>query len=133
MESAPSDSHASGAQIPPQLRQKMLNRAATFAEGAQSSPSALPARRGSIFSNYSDTRQSYRSSTDNLLRPSGTNDMERPKTSDEPSYWISLPVVFAIVPAIIGFMFDNGTAIATDFIILALAGWFLHWFVKVPW
>jgi hypothetical protein len=59
--------------------------------------------------------------------------MERHDASDEPSRWIVLPVVAAVVPAIVGLTVDKGADIATDVLILVLAGWFLHWCVKVPW
>ncbi|USP75691.1 esterase lipase thioesterase [Curvularia clavata] len=132
MDGTPSpDSHA----IHPQLRQRMLNRAATVAEGAQPStpPAAVSRRRSSLVSDLSDTRNSFWSSTDNLAKNSGKNDRDRLAVSDEPSQWIALPVVAAVVPAIIGLTVENGAVIATDVLILVLAGWFLHWSVKVPW
>ncbi|EOA89482.1 uncharacterized protein SETTUDRAFT_75350, partial [Exserohilum turcica Et28A] len=120
-----------------QLRQKMLNRAATFAEGAPSASSALPAslsrRRSSLVSDLSDTRHSFRSSTDNLLRAGGRNDTDAQAAADEPPRWIALPVVAAVVPAMIGLTVENGADMATDVLILVLAGWFLHCSVKVPW
>ena len=132
MDDAPYEGHA----IHPQLRQRMLNRAATFAEGGRpSTPTSPPRRRSFLISDISDTRpdsrHSFRSSTDNLLRTSGNNDVDR-HTSDEPSQWIALPVVAAVVPAIIGLTVENGAEIATDLLILALAGWFLYWSVRVP-
>lgn len=130
---APANGHASGSQIHPQLRQRMLNRAATFAEGTHSSAPPPPRRRSSLLSDLSDTRYSFRSSTDNLLRPSGNNAMDKATSVDEPTYWISIPVVGAIVPAVVGLTFENGAPIATDILILALAAWFLHWCVRVPW
>ncbi|CAN9342287.1 unnamed protein product [Alternaria alternata] len=131
MDTAPAD----GQGIHPQLRQRMLNRAATFAEGARPStpPTAPPRRRSSLVSDLSDSRYSLRSSSDSLLRTSGRNDMDKHATSDEPSRWLALPVVAAVVPAIIGLTVDNGADVATDVLILVLAGWFLHWSVKVPW
>ncbi|KAH6848481.1 hypothetical protein BKA58DRAFT_395336 [Alternaria rosae] len=131
MDGAPADSPS----IHPQLRQRMLNRAATFAEGARPStpPTAAPRRRSSLVSDLSDSRYSLRSSSDNLLRAGGKNDMGRHASSDEPSRWIALPVVAAVVPAIIGLTVENGADVATDVLILVLAGWFLHWSVKVPW
>jgi len=59
--------------------------------------------------------------------------MDRQASLDEPSRWIALPVFAAVVPAIIGLTVENGAAIATDIFVLVLAGWFLHWSVKVPW
>ncbi|KAI0577609.1 hypothetical protein Ptr902_01513 [Pyrenophora tritici-repentis] len=131
MEAAPAEGHAP---LHPQLRQRMLNRAATVAESAlpSTSPTAMPRRRSSVVSNLSDTRYSLGSSTDNLLR-AGKNDMDRHALLDEPSRWIALPVFAAVVPAIIGLTVENGAAIATDIFILVLAGWFLHWSVRVPW
>ncbi|KAI4663293.1 uncharacterized protein J4E78_003704 [Alternaria triticimaculans] len=131
MDGAPADSPS----IHPQLRQRMLNRAATFAEGARPStpPTAAPRRRSSLVSDLSDSRYSLRSSSDNLLRAGGKNDMGRHASPDEPSRWIALPVVAAVVPAIIGLTVENGADVATDVLILVLAGWFLHWSVKVPW
>ena len=131
MDTAPAD----GQGIHPQLRQRMLNRAATFAEGARPStpPTAPPRRRSSLVSDLSDSRHSLRSSSDSLLRTSGRNDKDKHATSDEPSRWLALPVVAAVVPAIIGLTVDNGADVATDVLILVLAGWFLHWSVKVPW
>ncbi|CAO2649608.1 Nn.00g069930.m01.CDS01 [Neocucurbitaria sp. VM-36] len=133
MDGAPADSHSSGSQLHPQLRQRMLNRAATFAEGVQPSTSALPRRRSSLLSDLSDTRHSLRSSTDNLLRTGGNHEMEKLASSDEPSHWVLLPIVAAIVPAVVGLTHENGAAVATDMLMLALASWFLHWCVRVPW
>jgi hypothetical protein len=59
--------------------------------------------------------------------------MDRNTSSDELSQWIALPVVAAVVPAIIGLTVENGAAVATDVLILVLAGWFLYWSVRVPW
>ncbi|KAF1850863.1 uncharacterized protein K460DRAFT_382428 [Cucurbitaria berberidis CBS 394.84] len=135
MDGAPAESHSSGSQIHPQLRQRMLNRAATFAEGVQQQAptAALPRRRSSILSDLSDTRHSLRSSTDDLLRSGGKHDMGSLTSSDEPSHWILLPIVAAIVPAAVGLTHKNGAAVATDMLMLALASWFLHWCVRVPW
>ena len=133
MDVAPAESHSSGSQIHPQLRQRMLNRAATFAEGVQPSNPALLRRRSSLLSDLSDTRHSFRSSTDNLLRTGGNHDMEKLTSSDEPSHWVLLPIVAAIVPAVVGLTHENGAAVATDMLMLALASWFLHWCVRVPW
>lgn len=117
-------------QIHPLLRQRMLNRAATFSEGASSSPSR---RRGSILSQYSDTRHSFRSSTDDLPQFSGKNDMERLTTTDEVSLWHSAPLAFAIVPAFAGLLFQNGGAIVTDILLLGFGALFLNWCVRTPW
>ncbi|KAF2446261.1 hypothetical protein P171DRAFT_385057 [Karstenula rhodostoma CBS 690.94] len=109
----------------------MLNRAATFSEGAQ--PPPAPRRRGSILSQYSDTRHSFRSSTDDLLLSLGKNDMEKLTTTDEVSLWHSAPLAFAIVPAFAGLLFQNGGAIVTDILLLGFGTLFLNWCVRTPW
>ncbi|KAJ4302858.1 hypothetical protein N0V90_001749 [Kalmusia sp. IMI 367209] len=130
MADAPAESSLSS-QIHPLLRQRMLNRAATFSEGAQPLPS--PRRRSSILSQYSDTRHSFRSSTDDLLRPLGSHDMEKLTTTDDVSIWHSAPLAFAIVPAFAGLFFHNGGAIVTDILLLAFGSMFLNWCVRTPW
>jgi hypothetical protein len=110
----------------------MLNRAATFSEGAHQPIPPLPRRRNSTLSEYSDTRHSSRSSTDNLLRASGT-DMDPLTTSNEVSVWHSAPLAFAILPAVGGLFFQNGGSIVTDMLLLALASMFLNWCVRSPW
>jgi hypothetical protein len=119
-------------QIHPLLRQRMLNRAATFSEGAHPTQ-PLRRRRSSILSEYSDTRHSLRSSTDNLLRPGGAADMDQLTSSDEPSFWHSAPLAFAILPAVGGLLFHNGGAIVTDILLLGLGSVFLNWVVRAPW
>ncbi|KAF2012662.1 hypothetical protein BU24DRAFT_351568 [Aaosphaeria arxii CBS 175.79] len=130
-EGTPSEAAATSSQIHPLLRQRMLNRAATFSEGAQ--PFQPPnRRRSSILSDYSDTRPSFRSSTDNLLRPGG-HDAEKMSTSEEPSFWHSAPLAFAILPALGGLLFQNGSAVVTDVLLLLFASMFLNWCVRAPW
>ncbi|KAF2254050.1 hypothetical protein BU26DRAFT_420411 [Trematosphaeria pertusa] len=133
MADAPAESQSTGSQIHPLLRQRMLNRAATFTEGAHHSAPSLSRRRSSMLSEYSDTRHSFRSSTDSLLRPGGNTDMDKLATPDEPSLWHSAPLVFAIVPAFAGLLFQNGGAIVTDILLLGLASMFLNWCVRAPW
>lgn len=131
MAEAPAESSGnSQASIHPLLRQRRLNRAATFSEGAQP---PLPRRRNSTLSQYSDTRHSFRSSTDDLLRSATSNDMEKLTASDEISIWHSAPLVFAIVPAFAGLFFQNGGAVITDILLLAFGSMFLNWCVRTPW
>ncbi|KAH7087862.1 hypothetical protein FB567DRAFT_470509 [Paraphoma chrysanthemicola] len=133
MDKATAEGHASGSQMPSLLRQRMLNRAATFAEGVRPSTPPKPRRRSSLLSNFSDTQHSFRSSTDSLLQPGRSNDMDALTTSDQTSYWHSTPIVLAIVPAIAALKYENGGDVATDMILIALAGWFMLKCVVVPW
>lgn len=74
---------------------------------------------------------SIRSSTDNLLNP-GSRDADKLE-QDEPSLWHSLPLVFAILPAVSGIFFTNGSAVVTDILLLGLASLLLNWCVRMPW
>ncbi|KEY71879.1 hypothetical protein S7711_06020 [Stachybotrys chartarum IBT 7711] len=87
------------------------------------SPDA-PIRRSSNFSEYSlsDAR--------GILNPQA---QETHTATSESSSLASLSLAFALVPALAGALFQNGSAIATDVMLLGLAGIFLHWSVTQPW
>lgn len=87
----------------------------------------LPRRRSSNVSDFS-TRSMMRDSTDNLLPPRTT-----PAKSEDTSHWDSIPLAFAILPAVGGLFFENGSAFITDVFLLGLGGLFLHGFVRMPW
>ena len=78
-----------------------------------------------------DARRSIKSSTDDLLLPrvkgSGL------ETHSEPSHWHSAPLGLALLPAVGGLFFKNGSAIITDATLLLLAAVFLNWSVRLPW
>jgi hypothetical protein len=131
MDGAPAESHAS--QTPYLLRQKMLNRASTFAEGARPSSPNLAHRRSSLLSNLSDAPHSFRASTDSFLRLNERNDAAKLAGSDEPSHWISNPIIFALLPAAAALTHQNGAAFATDILLLVLAAWFMNWIIQTPW
>ncbi|KAL9039261.1 MAG: hypothetical protein Q9180_002633 [Flavoplaca navasiana] len=106
----------------------LRQRASAFAD--LSSP--LKHRRSSTFSDsVDDARQSIKSSTDDLLLPraKGTS----LSSQSEPSYWHSMPLALALLPAVGGVLFQNGSAIVTDITLLGLAVIFLNWAVRVPW
>ncbi|KAK0663606.1 hypothetical protein DIS24_g927 [Lasiodiplodia hormozganensis] len=90
-------------------------------------PPPVLRRRSSMLSDFS----SIRSSTDNLLNP-GSRDADKLE-QDEPSPWHSLPLVFAILPAVSGIFFTNGSAVVTDILLLGLASLLLNWCVRMPW
>jgi len=114
---------------PSQLRQRGLNRATTFADGTTS----LNRRRSSVFSEgLSETRKSLRSSTDDLLLPRYKPDSPL-ASQPEPSHWHSIPLGLALLPAVGGVFFQNGSAVVTDITLLALAAIFLNWAVRLPW
>jgi hypothetical protein len=90
-------------------------------------------RRSSLFSdNVSETRKSLRSSTDDLLLPRAKGSGEFDYVN-EPSHWHSIPLGLALLPAVGGLLFQDGSAVVTDMTLLALAAIFLNWSVRLPW
>jgi len=115
-----------------QLRRRPpTNRFSTTVEDA---PTPGVRRRSSNFSEYSlrEARKSFQSSTDDLLlpKPSAAAGHE---SSHDSSPWHSAPLAFALLPAIGGILFTNGSSIITDVMLLGLAAIFLNWSVRIPW
>ncbi|KAF3901830.1 hypothetical protein AA313_de0207740 [Arthrobotrys entomopaga] len=48
-------------------------------------------------------------------------------------HWNNIPLAMAILPAVSGLFFTNGTHFVADVILLFLAATFLHWLIKFPW
>ncbi|KAF2755955.1 hypothetical protein EJ05DRAFT_487775 [Pseudovirgaria hyperparasitica] len=112
--------------------QRQTTRAATFAEGVRpTQPPGLTRRRSSLFSSssFDDARHSIKSSTDDLLSPGALEKL----TSEDTSHWHSVPLVFAILPAVGGLLFNNGSSVVTDILLLGLSTMFLNWCVRTPW
>ncbi|KAF2858168.1 hypothetical protein K470DRAFT_260094 [Piedraia hortae CBS 480.64] len=64
------------------------------------------------------------------------------RTSDAPtlggeppfSSWLAVtPLAFALLPALAGLFFPNGSAFVTDLLLLSLAAVFMHWSIRFPW
>jgi hypothetical protein len=107
----------------PRLNRR-LPRATTFAFEGQ--------RRNSTLSDsLSEARNSIRTSTDDLFLPRVAK--ERDALSTEESNWHSAPLVLALLPAIAGIFFHEGSAFVTDVTLLVLAAIFLNWSVRLPW
>ncbi|KAJ0416530.1 hypothetical protein BJY00DRAFT_304072 [Aspergillus carlsbadensis] len=123
---------------PLSLRNRRLNRPATFAEGLAPAPAPAPAspspqtlRRNSTLSDsVSEARNTIRSSTDELFFPRAATTHGR---DDEESHWQSAPLGLALLPAVAGIFFQNGSAFVTDVTLIALAAVFLNWSVRLPW
>ncbi|KAA8901727.1 hypothetical protein FN846DRAFT_754103, partial [Sphaerosporella brunnea] len=47
--------------------------------------------------------------------------------------WHSVPLAFAVLPAVGGVLWDGGSAFVADVMLLLLLAVFLHWLVKFPW
>ncbi|EHY60207.1 hypothetical protein HRR83_009168 [Exophiala dermatitidis] len=111
------------------LRQRPLGRASTFAEGN----AQLNRRRSSFLSEtFSETRKSLRSSTDDILlpRPRGPHDIQ---DDEDTSHWQSLALGLALLPAVGGLFFKDGSAVITDVTLLGLAAIFMNWALRSPW
>lgn len=109
------------------LRRRGLPRAATFGEGS------WPQRRNSTLSDsLSEARNSIRSSTGDLFLPRVAKGPERSAATEE-SHWHSAPLGLALLPAIAGVFFQEGSAFVTDVTLLVLAAIFLNWSVRLPW
>lgn len=77
---------------------------------------------------FESSRRRYSTISDDILNPSGVG-----LESHESSNWASVPLAFGLLPAIGGLFFQNGSAVATDAMLLGLAAIFLHWSVTQPW
>ncbi|KAM0253877.1 hypothetical protein ACHAQJ_007109 [Trichoderma viride] len=92
---------------------------------SDSSSEALP-RRSSNFSEYSLNEAR------DILNPRPHAHGEQ-LSHHEASPLASLSLAFALLPAIAGVLFQNGTSVVTDIMLLGLAAVFLHWSVTQPW
>lgn len=111
-------------------RRGLSARAATFIEG--SSSDWAQRRNSTLSDSISEARNSIRSSTDDLFLPRVTSDQDDPVASEE-SHWQSAPLVLALLPAIAGVFFQDGSSFVTDVTLLVLAAIFLNWSVRLPW
>ena len=83
-----------------------------------------PQRRGSNFSDYSLNEAR------DILHPHTAAQRE---DDAEHSSLAGISLLFALLPALSGALFNNGHAVVTDVMLLSLAGVFLHWSVTQPW
>jgi hypothetical protein len=111
-------------------RRGLSARAATFIEGT--SNEWAQRRNSTLSDSLSEARYSIRSSTDDLFLPRVTSDQDDPSASEE-SHWHSAPLLLALLPAIAGVFFRDGSSFVTDVTLLVLAAIFLNWSVRLPW
>ncbi|ODH51122.1 hypothetical protein GX48_02734 [Paracoccidioides brasiliensis] len=117
------------------LRQRPFTRSVvtTFSEPSSSLPGPGRLRRSSTFSDtVLEARQSIKSSTDDLILPR-VDSKTTPLAHNNESHWQSIPLALALLPAVWGLLFTNGSAIATDMTLLVLAAIFLNWSIRLPW
>ncbi|OBT43785.1 hypothetical protein VE00_06313 [Pseudogymnoascus sp. WSF 3629] len=101
------------------------------------SPSPLsdhpaPRRRSSLISidslsSLSSARRALHSDSASLLHPPPVD------AHDGLSAWHSLPLAFALLPALGGLVFKDGSRVVSDVLLLGLAAVFLNWSVRLPW
>ncbi|APA10141.1 hypothetical protein sscle_06g049110 [Sclerotinia sclerotiorum 1980 UF-70] len=110
-----------------------LNRRRSNRPSTDGIPSSGNRRRSSTFSEYSlnEFNKSLRDSTDDILFPKPC-DMKDESNHDN-SPWDSAPLAFALLPAIGGLFFTNGSSVITDIMLLGFAAILLNWSVRVPW
>lgn len=86
-----------------------------------------------MFSEFSmdEARNQIRSTTDDLFLPRPAKQGHDIEVGT--SHWHSIPLLFALLPAIGGMLFKNGSHIVTDILLLSLAAVFLNWSVRLPW
>ena len=102
--------------------------------GAAPSLVDSPRRNSTLSDSVSEARNSIRSSTDDLFLPRVVQGSETRLRDDESeSNWQSAPLGLALVPAIAGVFFQNGSAVLTDVTLLCLAAVFLNWSIRLPW
>lgn len=115
------------------VRQRIPQRQVS---GQNASPSESPRpgvdrRRSSILS-YSSIDGVAQSLSDDFINPSMSR-ASNSRDDEEVTAWHSTPLAFAILPAIGGVFFTNGTAFVTDVLLLILAAIFMNWSVRLPW
>lgn len=126
--------------ISAQLRRRRLGQSPTISEHdgnwqrGRPSPvlqTRVPRRKTSFMTESS--MEDVRSSTDDLLSPRPATDGDDDEFHQEPSIWYSLPLLFAIVPAIGGVVFKSGSVFITDLALLTIAAIYLNWCLVTPW
>jgi hypothetical protein len=111
------------------LRQRFPQRQSSNSS-LRSTPSELPRRRSSILS-YSSLEDATNSFADDFMNPASTKKLRKQK-EEEDSNWHSTPLVFAILPAVAGLLFNNGSAFVTDVLLLGFAALFMNWSIRIP-
>ncbi|KAI2613010.1 uncharacterized protein GGS25DRAFT_478120 [Hypoxylon fragiforme] len=109
-----------------------VRRRPTVTTGSPPAENGFPdfRRRSSTYSDFSlgDARKDLEASADDILNPSRYGSQTAGK-----SPFAYIPLTLALLPAVAGIFFENGSAFFTDLILLSLAAVFLHWSVTQPW
>ena len=112
-------------------RNRLQDRQSTRATPSNSPKPDLSRRRSSLLS-YSSLEDLTRTITDDIVDPSiSRSGHARPE--NEVTHWHSAPLAFAVLPAVGGLLFKNGSAFTTDALLLILAAIFMNWSIRLPW
>ncbi|KAM0281344.1 hypothetical protein ACHAQH_003612 [Verticillium albo-atrum] len=112
-----------------------IRRANTIDESHRRPRSSFPTAAGP--DPFENSRRRNSTLSDYSLGDAG--DLFNPKpaghqpSAEDGSRWTHLPLAFALLPAVGGILFQNGSAIVTDVMLLGLSAIFLHWSVTQPW
>ncbi|KAK4621496.1 hypothetical protein CLAFUW4_07428 [Fulvia fulva] len=108
-------------------RQRLSQRTSSH-QGTSPSPRPDPLlrRRSSLisYSSFEDLSE--------IVSPK-TGSRKDHDEDNELTHWHSSPLAFAILPALGGLVFKNGSAFVTDVLLLGLAAIFMNWSIRLPW
>lgn len=116
----------------PPLRRRPTSMISLPSSDVADSPAYGLRRRSSTLSDFSITeaRKSFRNGTQDILNPSAAKDTP---PQDASTIMSSLPLAFALLPALFGVLFEGGGAIITDVMLLGLVFIFLRYTITQPW
>lgn len=115
----------------PQIRRRPISLVSLPSSDTGDSPEGLR-RRSSTMSEFNlpEARKYLRDGTKNILNPSA----ERTEPANDGSSMLSsLPLAFALLPAIVGVFFEGGSALITDVMLLGFVFVFLRYTITQPW
>jgi hypothetical protein len=104
-----------------------------FSSLLEESPAGGNGRRDSGFSNFSLDSAAGLYGDVRRDRGFGLQSEKEQQDGGDTSIWQSAPLVFALLPAVGGMFFKNGSAVISDVLLLGLAAIFLNWSVRLPW
>ncbi|KAK0304565.1 hypothetical protein LTR01_007358 [Friedmanniomyces endolithicus] len=119
----------------PSQRQSTLPSLATVPELPTRPPSSdrMPSPQSpDLFRRRSSILSDATNFTEDLIDPSARRRRQAPE-DEEVTHWHSTPLAFALLPALGGILFKNGSAFTTDVLLLALAAVFMNWSIRIPW
>ncbi|KAK3950669.1 hypothetical protein QBC32DRAFT_10868 [Pseudoneurospora amorphoporcata] len=107
--------------------QAQLRRRAINPQSTPETPFGEFRRRSSTFSDYS-LDAARRSLQHEILNPASFASDEQGASESS-----TMPLAFALLPAVAGMFHHKGSDFITDIIMIVLAAVFLHWSLTVPW